>query len=128
MKYSADDIIINKNPELQQLSNGKWKQVWDIVLKKTISETINLKDISKKLSHEDFDFDVQVQITKGKYLKVCVTLSRDTNPYHHDHSIFAIYRMFENLEQLLGSIDTIQGQKTEDRWSPYRKTKRTQKS
>jgi hypothetical protein len=29
--------------------------------------------------------------------------------------------MLENIERLLGSIDTIQGQKMEDRWSPYKR-------
>lgn len=119
MKYSADNIIVNEHPELKKLPNGKWEQVWDIVLNQPISEKINLKDISQKLSNEDFEFDVHIQVTKGQYLKVCVTCIRDANPYHHDYSLFAVYKMFENIDRLLGSIDTIQGQK-KDRWRPFR--------
>jgi len=126
MKYSADDIVVNKWAELKQIPDEKWKQIWDILLKKTIAETTNLKDISKKLSHEDFD--VTLKIKEGKHLTVFVTLNRDTNPYSHDRSLFTIYKMFENIERLLGTIDTIQGQKREDRWSPYRLSKKTDNS
>jgi hypothetical protein len=126
MKYSTENIIINKNPELQQLSDGKWQQIWGIVLKKPISKTINLTNISQNLSNKDFDLNVQIQVTKGKYLKVYTTFDRDTNPYHHDHSLFAAYKMFEDIEQLLGAIDTIEGQKMENRWSPYRNRKKTE--
>lgn len=125
MKYSADDIVVNKWAELKQISDGKWKQIWDIVLKEPIVETTNLKDISKELSHEDFD--VLLKIKRGKYLTVFVTLSNmDTNPYSHDYTLFAIHKMFEDIERLLGSIDTIQGEKMEDRWSPYKLGKKNQ--
>ena len=126
MKYSAENIILNKHPELRQLPNGKWKEIWDIILKTPISRKIDLKDISKKLSSEDifdkdYECDIQIDIKEEKYLKLCVTLFRDSNPYHHDYSIFAIYKMFEKIEELLGDIDTIQGQKIEDRWFPNAK-------
>lgn len=126
MKYSADMIIVNKFPKLKELPNGKKEEIWEIVLKTTISEETNLQDISQKLSHEDFQ--VAVEVEQGKYLNVCVTTIRDPNPYGHDHTLFDIYRMFENIEQLLGKIDTIQGQKIEDRWSPFRKKGKTENS
>ncbi|BAZ17807.1 hypothetical protein NIES4071_96870 [Calothrix sp. NIES-4071] len=42
MKYSADDIIVNKRAESKQASDGKWHRVWDIVLKQAVSEINNL--------------------------------------------------------------------------------------
>jgi hypothetical protein len=84
MNYSDYDIVVNEWAELKQTSDRKWKQIWDILLKEPIVEATNLKDISQKLSHEDFD--VLLKIKQGKYLTVFVTLSnRDTNLYSHDY-------------------------------------------
>jgi hypothetical protein len=124
MNYSDYEIKVNKVPRIKELNNGKKEVIWEIILKEEISEKINLEDISQKLSHEDFD--VKVKAEQGKYLAVCVTTIRDPNPYAHDYSMFDINRMFEEIEQLLGSIDTIQGQKVEDRWNPYKKSKKTE--
>lgn len=124
MKYNADDITVDKWAELKPISDDRWEQVWDIVLKKPITETINLEDISQELSHEEIELDVRIKVREGKYLTVYVTFSRVPNPYYHDNRVFAIYKMFEDIEQLLGPIDTIQGEKKEERWSPYRRIKK----
>lgn len=116
MKYNADDIIVNKRAESKQTSDGKWHRIWDIVLKKTIPETNNLEDISRELSHDNFN--VHIRVTAGKHLTVSVTNEKS---YWDDEFLFSTYRMFEDIERLLGTIDTIQGQKNEDRWSPYKK-------
>lgn len=120
MKYSNYKIRVNKRAESEQTSDGKWNRIWDIVLKKPIAETSNLEDISIKLSHQDFD--VQVKVREGKHLTVCVTNEKS---YWDDEFLFATFKMFEDIERLLGTIDTIQGQKMEDRWSPYRLSKKT---
>lgn len=121
MKYNSKSIIINAHPELKLLPHGKWEQTWDIVLEKPITKKIKLQELSQELSSEDifdkdYECDVQLEITEGKYIKVCVTLFRDDNPYHHDYSILAIYNMFNKMEKILGDFDTIQGQKMADRW------------
>ncbi|MEH2023343.1 hypothetical protein [Nostoc sp.] len=126
MKYSADDIVVNKWAESKQTPDGKCKHIWDILLKEMILETINIKDIYKDLSHESFD--VLLKIKQGKHLTVFVTFNMDTNPYIHDPIIFTIFKMFEDIERLLGKIDSIQGQKIEDRWSPYKLSKKTEGS
>jgi hypothetical protein len=118
MKYNASDIIVNKRPESKQAPDGRWHRVWDIVLKKTINKTNNLEDISRQLSHKDFD--VHIQVAGGKYLTVSVINEKS---YWDDEFLFSTYRMFEDIERLLGAIDTIQGQKNEERWSPYKKDK-----
>ncbi|MDZ7960961.1 MAG: hypothetical protein RMY34_24290 [Aulosira sp. DedQUE10] len=126
MKYSADDIVVNKWAESKQTPDGKCQQIWDILLKESIAEMTNLKDISQQLSHEDFE--VWVKVKEGKYLTVFVTFNRDPNPYSHDPILFTIYKMFEDIERLLGNIDTIQGEKKKDRWSPYKPSKKTESS
>ncbi len=60
MKYSVDMIIVNKWAEFQQMPNEKWKQTWEIVLKNSIAETIDVEDISKELSQEDFNVHIKV--------------------------------------------------------------------
>ena len=115
-KYSGEHIIVDPHPELKELPNGKWEQVWDVVFKAPISQTINLKELSQQLSGEDifdkdYECELQLELTEGKYIKACVTLFRDTHPYHHDYSLMAICNMFERMEKILGKIDTIQGQK-----------------
>ncbi|BDA74896.1 hypothetical protein RIVM261_085030 [Rivularia sp. IAM M-261] len=118
MKYNADDIIVNKRAESKQTSDGKLHRIWDIVLKKIIPETNNLEDISRELSHDNFN--VHIRVTAGKHLTVSVTNEKS---YWDDEFLFSTYRMFEDIERLLGTIDTIQGQKNEDRWSPYKKNR-----
>lgn len=122
MKYSADDIIVNKRAESKQVSNGKWHRFWDIVLKQALTEINNLEEICRQLSHQNFDVDVKV--AEGRNLTVSVINDKS---YWDDEFLFSTYTMFEDIERLLGSIDTIQGQKNEDRWSPYKKKKISEK-
>jgi hypothetical protein len=112
---------MSKHPELKLLPNGKWEQIWDIVLKTPITKEIDLQELSQELSSadvfdKDYDCDLQIELTQGKCFEICVTLFRDDHPYHHDYSIIAIYKMFNKMEKMLGEIDTIQGQKVEDRF------------
>ena len=121
MDYSAVNIRISKNPELKLLPNGKWEEIWDIVLKTPITKKIDLRELSHELSGEDifdkdYDCELQIDLTEGKYFKICVTLFRDDHPYHHDYSIIAIHKMFNKIEKMFGEIDTIQDQKVEDRF------------
>lgn len=118
MKYSANDIIVNKRAESKQLSNGKWHRVWDIVLKQALTKINNLEEISRQLSHHNFDVDIKV----AEGINLTVSVINDKS-YWDDEFLFSTYTMFEDIERLLGSIDTIQGQKNEDRWSPYKKNK-----
>jgi hypothetical protein len=113
MKYTADMITVNKWAEHQQMPDGKWNQTWDIILKNPIAETSDIEKVSKKISHEDFD--VQIKVSEGKRLTVSTKY-----PERDDPSLFSTFRLFENIDLLLGEIDTIQGQKMEDRFSPYR--------
>lgn len=123
MKYSANDIIVNKRAESKQLSNGKWHRVWDIVLKQALTEINNLEEIYKQLSHHNFDVDIKV----AEGINLTVSVINDKS-YWDDEFLFSTYTMFEDIERLLGSIDTIQGQKNEARWSPYKKNKISEKS
>lgn len=119
MKYSADDIKVDNFPKIKEFSNGEREQIWNIVLRKPISQKTDLQFVSEKLSHEDFVVNL---VGKGNCLTVCLKTIRDPNPYIHDPNLFSIYKLFDDIEKLLGDIDTIEDQKSEDRWSPYKKT------
>ncbi len=113
MKYSADDIIINNWAELKQTSDEKWSRIWNILLQQTIPETVDYETISDFLCHKDFS--VQVNISEANHLIVTVTTERWG---WDDELYFATYRMFEEIEQLLGKIYTIQGE-SRDKWSMW---------
>ena len=68
---------------------------------------------SESLSHEDFL--VSVEICDGDRLKVSVTTERWG---WEDELYFATYNMFEAIDNLFGTIDTIQGQ-DRDLWEPW---------
>ena len=61
----------------------------------------------------------------GKHLKLLLITVRDPNPYYHDsYNVILIHKMLEEIEYLLGEIDTVEGQKMENRFSLYRKNHR----
>lgn len=121
-KYNADDIIINAHPKIIRLPNGKRTETWEVVFKQTIDRKIDLIEISKQLSHEGFG--VQIILKTKKHLSINLITLENPNPYGHDYTAIAVDRMMEDIEKLFGSIDTIQGQKMEERWSSFRKNRK----
>src|SRR6476620_10005786 len=110
MKYNSDDVVIRNWANLRQMPDGRWNRKWDIKLKQAIPESINLENIYKLLSREGFD--IRVVIREGNHLEISVT----TEEWGwEDELIFATYRMFEEIEQLVGKIDMIQAQ-SRDIW------------
>ncbi|MBW4600026.1 MAG: hypothetical protein KME29_10555 [Calothrix sp. FI2-JRJ7] len=99
MKYSADDIIVNKRAESKQASNGKWHRVWDIVLKQALTEINNLEEISRQLSHQNFDVDIKV--AEGRHLTVSVINDKS---YWDDEFLFSTYITASNILSKLRSI------------------------
>ena len=121
-KYNADDIIINAHPEIIRLPNGKSIETWEVILKQAIDREIDLIKVSEQLSYEGFE--VQIILKTIKHLSIKLITLENPNLYGHDYIAIAVDRMMEDIEQLFGSINTIQGQKIEDRWSPFRKNRR----
>ena len=117
MKYSADDIVIYNWAKLTQTSSGKWNRVWDIVLKKSVSQEFDLEAAAQSLSGDDFQ--VEIQISNSNTLKISVTTQRWG---WEVELMFATYRMFGELDLLFGTIDTIQGQ-DRDMWEPWLRKK-----
>ncbi|MEC4895835.1 MAG: hypothetical protein SAL07_24080 [Oscillatoria sp. PMC 1051.18] len=122
MQYCTSDIVIHNWAKLNQTENGKWKRVWQISLKDPLPETVNLNDISQDLSNQDFQ--VIIKVLQRKHLEVCVTTQRWG---WDDDFYFATYKMFEKIDCLLGTIDTIQGQER-DLWNPWLQKKKLSNS
>jgi hypothetical protein len=113
MKYSADNIVIHNWAKLTQTTDGKWTRTWNIVLKEKLSDSLNLGSISQTLSHEDFQ--VNVEIASENSLEVCVITQRWG---WEDNLYFSTYKMFEELNSIVGDILTIQGQ-DRNLWDPW---------
>ncbi|VEP18182.1 conserved hypothetical protein [Hyella patelloides LEGE 07179] len=123
MKYSADDIIFHKNPEIKEMPDGSCQEIWDVIFKKSISENSDLQSIAELSSREDFK--IKIELKEGKYLTVTTNWIRNPNPYCHQYSAIYTDKMFENIEKKLSAIDTIQGQKMEDRFTLYKRNKKS---
>ncbi|WP_293140175.1 hypothetical protein [Okeania sp. SIO3I5] len=113
MQYNVYDLIIHNWPKLAQTPDKKWHRTWEIVLKSPVIEPVDLVAYSESLSHEDFL--VSVEICDGDRLKVSVTTERWG---WEDELYSATYNMFEAIDNLFGTIDTIQGQER-DLWEPW---------
>ena len=121
-KYNADDIIINAHPKIIRLPNGKRTETWEVVLKQAIDREIDLTKVSEQLSYEGFE--VQIILKTNKHLNINLITLENPNPYGHDYTAIGVDRMMEDIEQIFGSIDTIQGQKMEERWSLFRNSRK----
>jgi hypothetical protein len=117
MQYNTDDIVIHNWAKLTQTPEGKWNRIWNIILQKNVSGELDLDTLQKKLSKEDFL--IKVNIDNGNNLQISVTTERWG---WEDELYFATYKMFEEIDRLFGTIDTIQGQ-DRDLWEPWLRKK-----
>jgi hypothetical protein len=117
MEYNIDNVFFNKSGIIFSISEDKCKQIWNITFRKPINNKVNLQDLSLLLSDENFG--VCLTLKTKMYLLVSTIFEKDENPYGHDRSVGRSFKLFKELENNLGQIDTIEGQKIEERWSPW---------
>jgi hypothetical protein len=114
--YSNIVIMVNPDPFVEEKTNGETKYSWEISFKEAFGDDIKLEEISILLSHENY---VVSLIAKDKTDIIAHAIFvKDPDPYVHDPSAIAHFKLFEDIEILIGSINTIQGQKFDDWWSP----------
>jgi hypothetical protein len=118
--YDAERIIIHNWGDLTKNSDDKkWTRDWKIKLKIPILESTDLASVSRKLSYEGFQVDLDKDSTGD------LSISVQTKEWGwEDYLYFNTYKMFEEIDYLLGTIDTIQGQ-ARDTWYPWLWRKRT---
>lgn len=114
--YSTYTITINPDANIEEDSTGECKQAWQIQLSEPINSQIDLEKISKLVSHENYNVSLTTEVQP--IIIANVSYFRDTNPYVHDPSAVAHFKLFEDIESLVGAIEAIQGKKFKDWWNP----------
>jgi hypothetical protein len=114
--YNLCKIHVNPFAEIEESEDGICEQSWDILLNLPFDSQIDLRKISKLISHENYE--VLLSSQDNINLIASVTYIRDDNPYGQDPSAVAHFRLFREVEELLGSINTIQGLRIEEWWRP----------
>jgi hypothetical protein len=77
--------------EIEESEDGICKQSWDILLNLPFDSQIDLRKISKLISHENYE--VLLSSQDNINLIASVTYIRDDNPYGHDPSAVAHCRV-----------------------------------
>jgi hypothetical protein len=113
MQYNAGNITTHNWAELKQITSNEWQRDWNITLKSSIPKSTNLEVISKELSYEGFF--VTIETDDARHLKVSV---RTTDWGWEDYLYSNTYKMFEEINHILGTIEIIQGQ-ARDSWYPW---------
>jgi hypothetical protein len=116
-QYDADKIVIHNWPEAIQLSDGKWARNWDITFKQSW-KTSKISEVSDELSYQGFSVRISF-IQEKKYSFQIIT----DDWSWEDYLYFNTYKMFEEINDLIGEIETIQGQ-PRDCWDPWLRNNR----
>ncbi len=114
MSWGPKAIVVHNWPKLEETSNGRWRRRWDIVLKSPVSQPLVISELEQELStHEN---QVRIHIEEGE----CnVMIEVITERWGWDDDLyFYSYRLLKRINEALGTILTIQGQKR-DVWNPW---------
>lgn len=118
-EYSADSIFIMNWPACHQTPDKKWRRIWSIELEQAPTDATLLRRAEQALSNDE----VSVQITNvDKSLTMKVVTGRWCL---EDDLIGYAWDILEGVNDIVGKIDTIQGQER-DRWSPWQRRQKQQ--
>jgi len=111
-QWNASAIVKHNWPELYQNSDGNWERVWSLKLEAPAQADVDIHSLEAQLSdHEKWvvisidGCDVRLQITTVRW-------------GWEDDLYFYYYKVLEHLNDSLGEIEEIQGQKR-DLWPPW---------
>jgi hypothetical protein len=112
------------------MPDGKWERVWIIKLKapppaptamETLSAVITqeivqfLADADRRLA--DLQNELIIWLQWANPLEIRAALLTEAGDWPEE-LVVAAWRLFEDIDQMLGTIDTIDGQ-PRDRWPPW---------
>lgn len=119
--YDYSDVIIHINPEplSEENTDGETRYSWEISFNEPFSSEVKLEKISLLLSHDNYNVLLTAKNTTN--IIAHTTFIKDSDPYVHDPSAVAHFKLFEDIEEMIGSINLIQGKKFADWWTPRRK-------
>jgi hypothetical protein len=128
--YNSQRISKHTWPVPVQMADGKWARVWMIQLKapppaapavETLSAVITqeigqfLAGADKRLEDLQNELVISLQRANPQAIRAALITDRDDWP---DELLFAAWRLFEDIDRMLGTIDTIDGQ-PRDHWPPW---------
>jgi hypothetical protein len=128
--YNAQLIKTHTWPVPQQLPDGRWRRAWTIRLKEeplvsTAMEVLSseitqevvqyLTERDRRLESLKDDLVISLEFTKSQGIIAGLITEEGGWP---DELLFAAWRLFQDVDRILGTIDTIDGQ-GRDRWPPW---------
>lgn len=132
-RYGLNSITINPWPEVEHLPDGTWARVWQFVLKEDVSPAVGLRALSATIGErivadlravdqrladlEQDDFIVCLRRVAPCEIVATVLTKQDG---WSDEFYFATYQLFRYIDELVGTIDLIEGQ-PRDSWRPWRR-------
>ena len=111
-EYNADSIVVGNWPQLSQIGDGRWQRLWELKLAKAPPTQINISQLESTLSDEEIEVTITLE---DQLLKVKVTTVRWGL---EDDLIGYSYKIFKYLNDNLGELSEIQGQKR-NVWPPW---------
>ena len=123
MYYSSDGLKITKMPMAEEISEYKSIRIWNIVFKKELDLNIKFDEIGCKLSQDDLQVNLKKQSPNN--LTMSIIYEPEGNIYAHDPIVIKSLHLIEDLEEIFGEIDTVEGQKMEERIRPSSHSKTT---
>ena len=113
MDWDPKAIVVHNWPTLEETLDGRWRRRWDIVLQGPISKPLAISKLEQELSTQEN----QVSMTIGGDRNV--TMEVITERWGWDDDLyFYSYHLLKRVDETLGAILTIQGQKR-DLWNPW---------
>jgi hypothetical protein len=114
-EYNAKSLVHNRWAPLKRPENGHWQRTWHFAFSDNIPPHLSLEAVSNELSENDF----QVTLTQNGAKQMNATVTTIDDGWD-DRFFFATYRLFERINEKIGTLQTIEGQ---DRglWRPWRR-------
>jgi len=131
MQY-YDTKLIRKHtwPVPAQMPDGKWERVWMIKLKAPPTVSTAMETLAAVITQEvvqvlavadrrleDLQNELVIALEWVSLQDIRAALITEIADWP-DELLFAAWRLFEDIDQMLGTIDTIDGQ-ARDQWPPW---------
>jgi hypothetical protein len=127
--YTADMIKVHSWPDLEDLSDGRWQRTWAIQFLADVPDQEGLDGLALRIRQNLVAFmegnhdgqavapDLAVCLCRHSPREIQARLSARYDAWA-DEWFPAAWHMFEQIDQHLGPIDTIEGQ-PRDNWPPW---------
>jgi hypothetical protein len=129
-EYNGELIKRHTWPVPQQMPDGMWQRVWTIRLKEAPVVSTTMEVLSSEITQEIVQYlagrDRRLESLKGDLVislewtnpqEIIAALITEEGDWP-DELLFAAWRLFQDIDRMLGTIDTIDDQ-VRDRWPPW---------